>query len=73
MFLEQLAMSHFKSLLSKGHEQIARREVFIAGEVFLESNQFDPLVEAINQVAGQVDTRLEPGLKRLRDATLERN
>jgi hypothetical protein len=33
----------------------------------------DPLTEAVNQVADQVDTRLEPGLKRLRDATLERH
>jgi hypothetical protein len=36
-------------------------------------DEIDPLTEAINQVADQVDTRLEPGLKRLRDATLERH
>jgi hypothetical protein len=36
-------------------------------------DKIDPLTEVINQVADQVDTRLEPGLKRLRDATLERH
>jgi hypothetical protein len=33
----------------------------------------DPLTEVINRIADQVDTRLEPGLKRLQDATLERH
>lgn len=42
-------------------------------EVFLKNNEIDPLTEAINRVADRVDTRLEPGLKRLRNATLERH
>ena len=42
-------------------------------EAFLEANEIDPLTEAINQVADRVDTRLEPGLKRLQEATLERH
>jgi len=41
-------------------------------EVFLEANEIDPLTEAINRVADQTDTRLDPGLKRLQNATLER-
>jgi hypothetical protein len=62
-----------KRLLHESREQIARGEVLTAQEVLLESNQIDPLTEAVNRVADQVDTRLEPGLKRLRDATLERH
>ena len=47
---------------------------FLAEEVMLaETEAIDPLTEAINRIADQVDTRLEPGLKRLRDATLERH
>jgi hypothetical protein len=42
-------------------------------EVFLETNQIDPLTEAINRVADQVDTRLDSGLKRIQGATLERH
>jgi hypothetical protein len=42
-------------------------------EAFLEANEIDPLTEAINRVADRVDTRLEPGLKRLQEATLERH
>jgi hypothetical protein len=42
-------------------------------EALLELNQIDPLTKAVNQVADQVDTRLEPGMKRLQDATLERH
>jgi predicted DNA-binding protein len=42
-------------------------------EVYLETNQIDPLTEAINRVADQVDTRLDLGLKRLQRATLERH
>jgi hypothetical protein len=72
MFFKGLIMLQSKPLLSESREQIARGESLTAEEVFLESNQIDPLTEAINQVADQVDTRLEPGLKRLRDATLER-
>jgi hypothetical protein len=73
MFFEGLIMLRSKRLLSESREQIVRGESLTAEEVFLESNQIDPLTEAINQVADQVDTRLEPGLKRLRDATLERH
>jgi antitoxin HicB len=62
-----------KRLLHESREQIALGEVFTAEEVFLESNQIDSLTEAVNQVADQVDTRLEPGLKRLQDATLKRH
>ncbi len=40
---------------------------------FLEANEIDPLTEAINRVADRVDTRLDPGLKRLQRATLERH
>ena len=48
-------------------------EVFEAAEhPTLETNQIDPLTEAINLVADRVDTRLEPGLKQLQRATLER-
>jgi hypothetical protein len=61
-----------KRLLDESREQIARGESLTAEEVFLESNQIDPLTEAINQVADQVDTRLESGLKRLQNATLKR-
>jgi hypothetical protein len=42
-------------------------------EMFLETNQIDPLTEAINRVADRVDTRLDSGLKRLQRATLERH
>jgi predicted transcriptional regulator len=42
-------------------------------EAFLEANEIDPLTEAINRVADRADTRLDPGLKRLQEATLERN
>jgi metal-responsive CopG/Arc/MetJ family transcriptional regulator len=42
-------------------------------EAFLEANEIDPLTEAINLVADRVDTRLDPGLKRLQHATLERH
>ena len=35
--------------------------------------KIDPLTEAVNRVADQVDTRLGPRLKRLQDATLERH
>jgi hypothetical protein len=42
-------------------------------ESFLETNQIDPLTEAINRVADRVDTRLDSGLKRLQGATLERH
>jgi metal-responsive CopG/Arc/MetJ family transcriptional regulator len=40
---------------------------------FLEANEIDPLTEAINRVADRVDTHLDPGLKRLQRATLERH
>jgi hypothetical protein len=72
-FLAETEAAALKRLLHESREQIARGESLTAEEVFLESNQIDPLTEAINQVADQVDTRLEPGLKRLRDATLERH
>jgi predicted transcriptional regulator len=42
-------------------------------EAFLEANEIDALTEAINRVADRVDTRLEPGLKRLQRVTLERH
>lgn len=42
-------------------------------EAFLKANEIDPLTEAINRVADRVDTRLEPGLKHLQRATLERH
>ena len=41
-------------------------------EAFLQSNEIDPLTEAINRVADRVDTCLDPALKRLQDATFER-
>ena len=43
-------------------------------EAFLNANEIDPLTEAINRVADhQVDTRLDPALKRLQNVTLERH
>jgi hypothetical protein len=62
-----------KRLLSDSREQIADGEALTAEEVSVESKQIDPLTEAVNRVADQVNTRLEPGMKRLRDATLERH
>ena len=41
-------------------------------EGFLKNNPIDPLTEVVNRVADRVDTRLELGLKRLQNATLER-
>jgi hypothetical protein len=41
-------------------------------EAFLQTNDIDPLTEAINRVADRVDTRLDSGLKHLQNATLER-
>lgn len=73
IFLERLVILRSKRLLSESHEQTTRGESLTADEVSIELNQIDPLTEAINRVADQVDTRLEPGLKRLRDATLERH
>jgi predicted DNA-binding protein len=40
-------------------------------EAFLKANEIDPLTEAINRVADEVDTRLDPVLKRLQNASLE--
>jgi hypothetical protein len=62
-----------KRLLSDSREQVADGEALTAEEVSVESKQIDPLTEAVNRVADQVNTRLEPGMKRLRDATLERH
>ena len=42
-------------------------------EAFLNANGIDPLTEAINRVADGVDTHLDPALKRLQNATLERH
>ena len=42
-------------------------------EAFLESNEIDPLTEAINRVADRVDTHLDPGLQRLQRVTFERH
>ena len=42
-------------------------------EAFLSANEIDPLTEAINRVADQVDTRLDSNLKRLQNVTLERH
>lgn len=43
-------------------------------EAFLNANEIDPLIEAINRIADhQVDTRLDPALKRLQNVTLERH
>jgi hypothetical protein len=72
-FLAETEAVALKRLLDESREQIARGEVFTAEEVSLESNEIDPLTEVINQVVDQVDTRLEPGLKRLQDVTLERH
>jgi hypothetical protein len=48
-------------------------EVFRSLEASLETNEIDPLTEAINRVVDCVDTRLDPGLKRLQETSLERN
>jgi hypothetical protein len=72
-FLAETEAVALKRVISESREQIARAESLEAKEVVLESNQIDLLTEVINRVTDQVDTRLEPGLKRLRDATLERN
>jgi hypothetical protein len=48
-----------------------RRDVLL--KRLAHQDEIDPLTEAVNRVADQVDTRLEPRLKRLRDATLERH
>jgi antitoxin HicB len=72
-FLAETEAVALKRVISESREQIARAELLEAEEVFLDSHQIDPLTEVINRVADQVDTRLEPGLKRLQDATLERN
>jgi hypothetical protein len=53
---------------------LTRDDVYtLALESFLKTQAADPLTEAINRVADHTDTRLDPVLKSLQNATLERH